>query len=161
MNQLKIIIFNFMAIRKNSGLVPPTLYYCGHNAKKLDQKNLCWKFARSIPLSAPLKGLWNCSTCLKDSQPDTSRYNGGPIDGLTLLHPLLHLPSNWRPWYYIITLWCSKPLAISQTKIFSTYNNFMRCHNRKFLNLDRFFFHSVCFFLGICLHYALSRDRSP
>ena len=28
------MIFNFMAIRKKSGLVPPTLHYCGHNAKK-------------------------------------------------------------------------------------------------------------------------------
>ena len=59
MNKLKIMIFNFMAKRKKWGLVPPILHYCGHNAKKIgpkksDQKNLCWKFARCIPLSAPL-----------------------------------------------------------------------------------------------------------
>ena len=28
------MIFNFMAIRNKSGLVPPTLHYCGQNAKK-------------------------------------------------------------------------------------------------------------------------------
>ena len=27
--------------------------------KKMDQKNLCWKFARCIPLSAPLRGVWS------------------------------------------------------------------------------------------------------
>ena len=27
-----------MAIRKKSGLVPPTLHYCGHNAKKIGPK---------------------------------------------------------------------------------------------------------------------------
>ena len=40
MNQLKKMIFNFMAIREKSGLVPPTLHYCGHNGKKSDQNNL-------------------------------------------------------------------------------------------------------------------------
>ena len=38
MNKLKIMIFNFMAIRKKTGLVPPTLHYCGHNAKKIGPK---------------------------------------------------------------------------------------------------------------------------
>ena len=33
LNKLKIMIFNFMAKRKKSDLVPPTLHYCGHNAK--------------------------------------------------------------------------------------------------------------------------------
>ena len=36
-----------MAKRQKSDLVPPTLHYCGHNAKKIGPKNLCWKFARS------------------------------------------------------------------------------------------------------------------
>ena len=54
MNKLKIMILNFMAKRKKSGLVPPTLHYCGHSAKKIGPKNLCRKFARCIPLSAAL-----------------------------------------------------------------------------------------------------------
>ena len=32
------MIFNFMAKRKKSGLVSPTLHYCGHNAKKIGPK---------------------------------------------------------------------------------------------------------------------------
>ena len=59
MNELKIMIFHFMAIRKKSGLVPPTLHYCGHNAKKSEQKNLCWKFARCVHLSAALRWYFN------------------------------------------------------------------------------------------------------
>ena len=40
MIRLKIMISNFIAIRKESGLVPPTLYYCGHNAKKNRTKKI-------------------------------------------------------------------------------------------------------------------------
>ena len=40
MNKLKIMIFNFMAKRKKSGHVPPTLHYCGHNAKKNRTKKI-------------------------------------------------------------------------------------------------------------------------
>ena len=40
MNKLKIMIFNFMAKRKKSGLIPPTLQYCGHNAKKNRTKKI-------------------------------------------------------------------------------------------------------------------------
>ena len=38
MNKLIIIIFNFMEKREKLGLVPPTLHYCGHNAKKIVPK---------------------------------------------------------------------------------------------------------------------------
>ena len=38
MNKLKIMIFNLMAIRKKSGVVPPALHYCGRNAKKIGPK---------------------------------------------------------------------------------------------------------------------------
>ena len=34
------MILNFMAKIKKSGLVPPTLHYCGQNAKKIGPKNI-------------------------------------------------------------------------------------------------------------------------
>ena len=40
MIKLKIMIFNFMAKIKKSGHVPPTLHYCGHNAKRIFVENL-------------------------------------------------------------------------------------------------------------------------
>ena len=39
-HKLKIMIFNIMTIRKKTGLVPPTLHYCGHNAKKIGTKKM-------------------------------------------------------------------------------------------------------------------------
>ena len=51
MNKLKIMIFNFMGKRNKSGLVPPTLHYCGHNAKK---KNLTKKiFVENLHAAYP------------------------------------------------------------------------------------------------------------
>ena len=58
MNKLKIMIFNFMAKRKKSGLVPTTLHYCGHNAKKIGPKKsslkICTLHTVIGHLSAPL-----------------------------------------------------------------------------------------------------------
>ena len=52
------MIFNFMA-KKKSGLVPPTLYYCGHNANKIGPKKsllkICTLHSVIGHLSAPLK----------------------------------------------------------------------------------------------------------
>ena len=57
------MIFNFMAIRKKSGLVPPTLHYCGHNAKKIGPKKsllkICTLYSVSSHLSAALPTFLN------------------------------------------------------------------------------------------------------
>ena len=58
MNKLKIMIFNFMVKRNKSGLVPPTVHYCGHNAKKIGAKKsllkICTLHTVSGHLSAAL-----------------------------------------------------------------------------------------------------------
>ena len=55
---MKIIIFNFIAIIKKSGVVPPTLHYRGHNAKKIGPKKsflkICTLHTVSGYLSAAL-----------------------------------------------------------------------------------------------------------
>ena len=62
MNKLKIMVFNFMAKRKKTGLVPPTLHYCGHNAKKIGAKKsllkICTLHTVSSHVSAALLVNW-------------------------------------------------------------------------------------------------------
>ena len=52
------MIFNFMAKGKKSGLVPPILHYCGHDAKKIGPKKsllkICTLHSVIGHLSAPL-----------------------------------------------------------------------------------------------------------
>ena len=60
MNKLKIMIFNFMTKYKKSGLVPPALYYCGRNAKKIGPKKSLLKICTlhtPYPLHYTLKYL--------------------------------------------------------------------------------------------------------
>ena len=86
-----------MAIRKKSGLVPPTLHYCGHNAKKIGPKkyllkictlhtlirctkreNLVQKLIYFLPKNKVLKeekkNIYICLGLLPCLQPLTERY---------------------------------------------------------------------------------------
>ena len=58
MNKLKIMIFNFMAKRKKWGLVPPTLRYCGHNAKNAKSLLKICTLHNLIRCTSGVRGVW-------------------------------------------------------------------------------------------------------
>ena len=88
MNKFKLMIFNFIAKRKKWSLVPPTLHYCGHNAKKIGLKKsrlkICTLDSVIGHLSAPLRGrqdTWPRTTWPRNSEksgfvPPTLHYCG-------------------------------------------------------------------------------------
>ena len=69
------MIFNIMAKRKKSGVVPPTLHYCGHNAKKIGPKKSLLK-------------IYTLHTLIRSTSGKCVPSNSQPIKGCLLSRPM-------------------------------------------------------------------------